>query len=470
MLNIEGEVINYVVNCIDLTDRKRIESDLQQLAFYDEITGLPNRRLLSERIQQSVISANEHGHTVGLIFIDLDNFKHINDHFGHGFGDELLKVFAEHLGNLIADDITVSRFGGDEFVILLNELPRHHASATMQCERIAEIIQFSFAKGVEVRNKLMHISTSIGITVSDCSEDDEHSLLMQADAAMYRAKAMGKNTMRFYNADIGTSMNEFFVLEGALRQELMKSADENNLFVVYQPQFDLQKNIIGAEALVRWVSEEHGFVSPARFVEVAEESGLIDELGMQVVEQVLDDIKRMEPVVCGSSLKHISINLSIKQLTNPNLAERLMKTFEEKKVAPEKVRFEFTESAFLDIALNPEKLFAEMSAMGFTFALDDFGTGFSSLSYLKDLPISELKIDKSFIDGIPDDESDMTICSATIDMAQKLGLEVVAEGVEEIAQLEWLKSSGCDILQGYLLSKPIPYEEFVDFLVDSDSQ
>ncbi len=470
VLNSQGEVINYIGNCTDLTERKRIELELQQLAFYDEVTGLPNRRLLSERIKESVASANEKGHTVGLIFIDLDNFKHINDNFGHGFGDELLQAFAENLNNLIAPEITVSRFGGDEFVILLNELPRHHASATMQCERIAEIIQFTFAKGVEVRNKLMHISTSIGITVSDCCEDDEHSLLMQADAAMYRAKAMGKNTMRFYNTDIGASMNEFFVLEAALRQELMKPAGENNLFMVYQPQYDLDKNIIGAEALVRWVSEEHGFVSPARFVEVAEESGLIDELGIQVVEQVLDDIKRMESVANQSSLQHISINLSIKQLTNPNLTDRLMKTFEQKQVAPQKVRFEFTESAFLDIALNPEKLFAEMSDMGFTFALDDFGTGFSSLSYLKDLPISELKIDKSFIDGIPGDDDDMTICSATIDMAQKLGLEVVAEGVEEVAQFEWLKDYGCDILQGYLLSKPVAYDDFVALLADSKAK
>lgn len=470
VLNDRGEVINYIGNCTDLSERKRIEDELQKLAFFDAVTGLPNRRRLTERIKTAVKSAVEREHTLGVVFVDLDNFKHINDNFGHSFGDDLLEVFAENLKTLISEQVTVARFGGDEFVVLLDSLPKNIASASMRCERVAEIIQFTLSKGIEVRNKLMHISTSIGITVSDCKDDDERSLLMQADAAMYQAKSMGKNTVRFYNSGIGAEMNEFFVLEAALRQELMLPANENNLFVVYQPQFDLNENIIGAEALVRWVSEEHGFVSPARFVEIAEESGLIDELGIQVVEQVLDDIQRMQSQIEASSLEHISINLSIKQLTNPNLAERLMNIFEYKQISPKKVRFEFTESAFLDNALNPETLFAEMSDMGFTFALDDFGTGFSSLSYLKDLPISELKIDKSFIDGIPEDENDMTICNATIDMAQKLGLEVVAEGVETAEQLEWLKGHGCDVLQGYLLSKPISYDDFVSLLDHSNSE
>jgi len=464
VLDDDGEVINYIGNFSDISQRKQIEEELEKLAFYDEVTGLPNRRLLTDRLQQAVKASKNHDHVLGIMFIDLDNFKQINDNFGHGFGDELLKAFGMKLQELVSDDITVSRFGGDEFVILFTELPEQIETASFQCERIAEIILESLVGGIDVNNQHVYVSTSIGIAVSNCQDDDEHSLLMQADAAMYQAKSMGKNTFRFYTQAIGDSMNEHFVLEAALRKELMKPAADNNLFVVYQPQFDIDKNIIGAEALVRWKSEEHGFVSPFKFVAVAEESGLIDELGMQVVEHVLNDINRMRTLFAESSLQHISINLSIKQLTNPNLAERLLTIFKEKDVEPDKVRFEFTESAFLDIALDPEKLFSEMSSMGFTFALDDFGTGFSSLSYLKELPISELKIDKSFIDGIPGDESDATICSATIDMAQNLGLEVVAEGVETEAQFNWLSEQGCDLLQGYLLSKPVVYDEFIKLL------
>ncbi len=456
-----GRVINYIGNFSDISQRKKIENELERLAFYDEVTLLPNRRLLTDRLIQAVRLAKRHKHTLGIMFIDLDNFKQINDNFGHGFGDELLKVFGRHLQDLMSEDITISRFGGDEFVILFTELPSQLETANFQCERMAEILLESLAGGIDVKQQHVYVSVSLGLTVSDCENDDEHSLLMQADAAMYQAKAMGKNTFRFYTQSIGEAMNERFSLEAALRKELKKAAEDSRFFMVYQPQFDADKQIVGAEALVRWNSQEFGFVSPFRFISVAEESGLIDELGMLVVENVLDDIKRMDRLFEKSSLQHISINLSIKQLTNPNLAKRLLEIFKEKEVEPERVRFEFTESAFLDNALDPKKLFSEMSAMGFTFSLDDFGTGFSSLSYLKELPISELKIDKSFVDGIPHDESDTKICSATIDMAQNLGLEVVAEGVEEQAQFDWLIEQDCNLLQGFLLGKPMPYDEFI---------
>ncbi len=457
----DGNVINYIGNFSDISQRKQIEEELEQLAFFDAVTGLPNRRLLMDRLQQTVRGAKQFHHSVGLLFIDLDNFKTVNDTFGHSFGDELLKSFAHHLKELVPDEMTISRFGGDEFVLFFAELPEAQEAASFQCERMAETLMRSLEKGLLVKEKHIDLAASVGITVSNCQEDDEQSLLMQADTAMYQAKSMGKNTFRFYSRSIGASMAERFQLEGGLRKELKKPVGENDLFVVYQPQYDINQNIMGAEALVRWQSEEFGFIPPFQFVPIAEESGLIDELGMQVVEQVLDDINCMEALFDKSSLQRISINLSIKQLTNPNLANRLLKVFKEKKVSPKRVRFEFTESAFLDNAVDPKTLFSEMSAIGFTFALDDFGTGFSSLAYLKELPISELKIDKSFIDGIPGDESDETICSATIDMAQKLGLEVVAEGVEYENQFQWLVEHGCDMLQGYLFSKPVVYDEFI---------
>lgn len=462
VLGKDNQVINYIGSFADISQRKQIEQELEFLAFYDSITQLPNRRLFTDRLEQTVKANHSTKQHLALMFIDLDNFKHINDTFGHAFGDELLAVFSSFVKELVPNSVTLSRFGGDEFVILFTELSESYETAAFQIEHMAQIILDSLADGLDVRQQNVYISTSIGIAVSDCSKDDAGSLLMKADTAMYQAKAMGKNTFRFYTDLIGDNMAERFKMEVALRHDLTLTKEVNSpLSVVYQPQYNKDKKLIGAEALVRWNSAELGVISPVDFINVAEESGLIDDLGMFVVHRVLSDIQQMEWLFNESSLDHISINLSIKQLTNPNLTERLLLAFEEHQVLSSKVRFEFTESAFLDNALDPKALFAEMSEEGFSFSLDDFGTGFSSLSYLKDLPISELKIDKSFVDGIPSDDSDMTICSATISMAQKLGLEVVAEGVETQEQFDWLAQQGCNLLQGYLMSRPLPYAEFV---------
>ncbi|WP_051640782.1 EAL domain-containing protein [Thiomicrorhabdus sp. Milos-T2] len=468
VLDNNQNVTNYIGSFSDITQRKKIEDELQFLAFYDAITELPNRRLFNDRLEQNLQCHKKEHHHLAVVFIDLDNFKQINDTFGHAFGDKLLVQFSQLIKNMMSDSVTVSRFGGDEFVMLFPELADKIEAAIFQVENIVKLLLEELTKGLAVDEHHVHVSCSIGIAVSDSSNDSVSSLLMQADSAMYQAKSMGKNTFRFYTDSLGESMAERFKMEVALRHDLYQvDSGESPFFVVYQPQYNRDMQMIGAEALVRWNSKEFGLVSPFYFITIAEESELIDKLGMFVVEQVLNDINHMDALFSYSTLKHISINLSIKQLTNPNLTSRLLSLFQENKVAPNKVRFEFTESAFLDNALDPKALFAEMSEIGFTFALDDFGTGFSSLSYLKDLPISELKIDKSFVDGIPADESDMTICSATISMAKKLGLELVAEGVETQEQFDWLVSHDCDLLQGYLMSKPISYEEFIAVLKEN---
>lgn len=453
-----GKVVNYIGNFSDISQRKKIENELEFLAFYDPVTQLPNRRLFNDRLKQAIKVSHQYHHGIGLMFIDLDNFKHINDTFGHAFGDQLLQAFSQKLQTLLSDDITISRFGGDEFVILLSELQDSMDAASFQCEHLAQIILDALEEGLEVADQKIHISPSMGIVFSFEDDLDAETLMMQADLAMYQAKIAGKNTFKFYTESIGEAMTEAFKMESALRQDL----SEGTAFQVeYQPQYNRHKAIVGAEALVRWNSTEYGLVSPLQFIPVAEESGLINELGFLVVKQVLKDIRQMALVFEQTALQHISINLSIKQLTNPRLAAQLVELFEAEQVDPHKVRFEFTESAFLDSSLNPKALFSEMSNIGFTFSLDDFGTGFSSLAYLKELPISELKIDKSFVDGIPNDESDMTICSATISMAQKLGLELVAEGVETQAQFDWLSAQGCDLLQGFLMSKSLKFNDFV---------
>ena len=465
VLGNDNQVINYIGNFSDISQRKKIEQELEFLAFYDAVTQLPNRRLFTDRLEQAIYKHQTSSENLSVMFVDLDNFKQINDTFGHAFGDKLLIEFSRVIKDIMPDSVTISRFGGDEFVLLFSELSDNKDTAAFQSEQMAEVLLDSLTSGLNIGEHNVYISSSIGITVSDCIDDTVSTLLMQADTAMYQAKEMGKNTFRFYSESIGESMAERFKMEVALRNDLSASTlSSSPFFVVYQPQYDAKKQVLGAEALVRWNSAEVGFVSPAEFIPVAEEAGLIDELGMFVVNRVLHDISNMANLFEESTLDHISINLSIKQLTNPNLTSRLLNAFQHEDVSPDKVRFEFTESAFLDNALNPKALFSEMSEMGFTFALDDFGTGFSSLSYLKELPISELKIDKSFVDGIPDDESDTTICSATIGMAQSLGLEVVAEGVETQAQFDWLAENNCDVLQGYLLSKPVKYDEFIKLL------
>jgi EAL domain-containing protein (putative c-di-GMP-specific phosphodiesterase class I) len=346
-------------------------------------------------------------------------------------------------------------------VILLSELQESFEAASFQCEHIAQIILYDLEDGLEIADQKIHLSSSIGIVVTDKCNMTAETLLKQADTAMYQAKEMGKNTFRFYTDSIGERITEHYKMGMALRQDLSKGGA---FHVVYQPQYNAEKIIIGAEALVRWYSEEYGLVSPMQFIPIAEESGLINEIGLLVVEQVLTDMITMDEIFIKTDLRRISINLSIKQLTNPNLSAHFLDLFKEKEVEPSKVRFEFTESVFLDKALDPKTLFSEMSDIGFTFSLDDFGTGFSSLSYLKELPISELKIDQSFVDGIPHEDSDTTICSATISMAKNLGLELVAEGVETQAQFDWLVAQGCDILQGYLMSKPIEFKAFIKLL------
>jgi len=468
VLGKDNSVINYIGNFSDISQRKKIEQELEFLAFYDAVTELPNRRLFTDRLEQAIYKHQTSRENLAVMFVDLDNFKQINDTFGHAFGDKLLIEFSRVITKIMPGSVTISRFGGDEFVLLFSGLSENKDTAAFQSEQMAEVLLNSITSGLNIGEQNVYISSSIGITVSDCVDDTVSTLLMQADTAMYQAKEMGKNTFRFYSESIGESMAERFKMEVALRNDLSASTPSSSpFFVVYQPQYNAKKQVVGAEALVRWSSAELGFMSPAKFITVAEEVGIIDELGMFVVNRVLHDISNMAALFEKSTLDHVSINLSIKQLTNPTLTSRLLNAFQHESVSPDKVRFEFTESVFLDNALNPKALFSEMSEIGFTFALDDFGTGFSSLSYLKDLPISELKIDKTFVDGIPNEESDTTICSATISMAQKLGLQLVAEGVETEGQFDWLVAHGCNLLQGYLMSQPIEYKEFVSLLEKS---
>lgn len=423
--------------------------------FYDLATGLPGRALFNEVLSETLLSLEPDCH-LAVMVIDLDGFKQINDAYGHNFGDRVLQEFSKILEGLFSSAL-VSRFGDDEFGVLIPFIKGTRQEAMFTCGHAIQILYESLSSGLLIHTERVHVLASTGITL--VKEGSAGQVVAQASIAMSKAKE-GRNTFCFYKESI-ESVSDKLSTVNDLRLSLVS---KEGFSVVYQPQFNSKMEIAGVEALVRWNSP-NGPISPVDFIPLAEETGLINELGMLVVEEVLGDIVRLGSYNKNCSLRAVSINLSIKQLANPNLFARLMGLFSKYQVPPSKVRFEFTESVFLEAFEDAKKLFAEMSKEGFTFSLDDFGTGFSSLSYLKTLPISELKIDKSFIDGITVNESDATICNATIGMAKKLGLEVVAEGVEHQEQFDWLVSEGCDLMQGYLMSKPVSFDEFRGLLL-----
>ncbi|BBP44385.1 bifunctional diguanylate cyclase/phosphodiesterase [Thiosulfativibrio zosterae] len=456
--NEEGEVTHYVGNFSDISEKKRYESELQRIAFYDGVTGLPNRRLFEDRLHQAINHCPMAICQLALLFIDLDDFKKINDTKGHGFGDALLKEFAKLLSEALPQKAEIGRFGGDEFMVLLPELSMNNVQAIAEIEQLAQILVHRLNEGCKVQGEQVAVSGSIGISMTDCQHADFDKLLKEADTAMYLAKSSGKNTFQFFSESLQKSLNERIVIENALKSSLQEGTD---FFMVYQPQYNHDLKAIGAEALVRWQTESLGMVSPAVFIPLVESMGLMDRLGELVLQMVIADMQRYSNAELPEGFMHISINLSIKQLHQKNLAQNIKQHLSEAGISPEMIRLEFTESALLEKNLDTEALLAEFSELGFSFALDDFGTGFSSMSYLKDLPISELKIDKMFVDGLPNEESDKIICEATLFLTQKLQLESVAEGIETFDQLVWLKNNGCDYFQGFYLSKPHRYAQML---------
>ena len=440
----------------DITQRKQAEQEIEDLAFFDPLTGLPNRRLLLDRLRQAVASCRRNRHTGGVLFIDLDSFKSLNDTLGHDQGDVLLQQVALRLRACVPrGSDTVARHGGDEFVILLEGFSGEPEDIARQAEAVAEKILAAFAAPFKLDHHQHHSSASIGVALFDEEIGDVDELLKRADLAMYQAKTAGRNTIRFFDPEMQTVINTRVQLEAELRQGLQR----NEFRVHYQSQTDGEGHTTGAEALVRWQHPHRRLVLPAMFIPLAEETGLILPLGQWVLETACSQLVAWSRIPATSHLT-VAVNVSAYQFRQGDFVEQVMQAIRRTGADPNKLKLELTESLLVeDVERTVEKM-KYLKAKGIRFALDDFGTGYSSLSYLKRLPLDQLKIDKSFVRDVLTDPSDAAIARTVLVLGHTLGLEVIAEGVETLSQRDFLARNGCRAYQGYLFSRPVPAEQF----------
>ncbi len=439
----------------DVTLRKRSEEEIHRLAFYDSLTQLPNRRLLHERLLQSMSLSERSGRHGALMFIDLDHFKTINDTQGHDVGDLLLKEVAARLKRNVREGDTVARLGGDEFVVTLEGLSTDASEAASHTETIAEKIRSELSQPYLLKDTEHHSSPSIGISLYRGQEFSLDEVLKQADLAMYQAKAAGRNMLCFFDPTMQAVMEH----RAELEKDLRASIRLQQLQLYYQMQVDDSGRVVAAEALIRWQHPQRGLVSPCQFIPLAEEIGMIIPIGDWVIEQACAQLKQweMEPAMRDIEL---SVNISTRQLSQPYFTEHITESLERSGIRPSRLKLELTESFILHNVEEAIEKMEELRHIGIRFALDDFGIGYSSLSYLKRLPLEQLKIDQSFIHDIARDRNGDVMVRTIIDIANNFGLKVVAEGVEADEQLAFLRQYGCNRYQGYLFGKPVPVSEF----------
>ncbi|SFC12322.1 PAS domain S-box-containing protein/diguanylate cyclase (GGDEF) domain-containing protein [Marinospirillum celere] len=459
--NSEGRILQFAAIFSDITDRKRKEEQIHTLAYYDDLTGLANRRLLIDRLELALSSAKRHKHKMAVLFLDLDLFKRINDTLGHLAGDEVLKEVARRLEANINEGDSVARLGGDEFTVLVPEVETLHLLETEASRLIHALTQ-----PLNIMQNQLVVSTSIGISVFPDDGDSAETLLKHADTAMYRAKDAGRNNFCFYNAVMGERNYTDLALEHGLRQAM----DQESLYLAYQPKIDVDSGRwVGMEALLRWQDVDLGEVSPADFIPLAEKLGLIESLGDWVLDQVCQQLVKWQEV--SSWLPQVSINVSARQLVDSSFAERLFKRLESYGLSAELIELELTESCLVLTEEDVQhQLLRDLKAGGIQVSIDDFGTGYSSLSYLRKLPITTLKIDASFIRELPENREDEQLVRAIIAMGQALGLQLVAEGVETPAQAELLQKLGCPVCQGFWMARPALPEQIGAWLARVDSQ
>jgi diguanylate cyclase (GGDEF)-like protein/PAS domain S-box-containing protein len=452
----DGGITHYVGTLVDITQRKADEAEIENLAFYDPLTQLPNRRLLVDRLQQALVACSRNQQRGAILFIDLDDFKTLNDTQGHDVGDQLLQQVARRLLTCVRAGDTVARLGGDEFVVMLEELSGSSKEAATQAQIVGEKILTALAPPYLLAGHEHHNTGSVGGTLFGDHRETVDDLLKRADLAMYRAKAAGRNTLRFFDPRMQIEVTARAVLEAELR----RGVREGQLVLHYQPQVDGEGRVTGAEALVRWQHPRRGLVSPAEFIPLAEETGLIEPLGQWVLEsacaQLLAWSARPE-----TALLTLSMNVSAREFRHPEFVARALEVIDRTGVDPQKLMLEFTESPLPD---DLEETIAKMTAMkahGERFSLDDFGTGYSSLSYLKHLPLDQLKIDQSFVRDVFIDPNDAAVARTIIALGQDLGLAVIAEGVETVEQRDFLAHQGCRAFQGYLFGRPGPADVLI---------
>ena len=452
----DEQVILFMVQDISL--RKQSEEDIHRLAFYDALTTLPNRRLLQERLAQSMNISARSGKHGALMFIDLDNFKSLNDTQGHDCGDLLLQEVASRLTRSVREGDTVTRLGGDEFVVALESLNSIAQEAAAQAETIAEKIRNELSLPYQLNGIDHHSSPSIGVSLFRGHQNSLDEVLKQADLAMYQAKASGRNKVCFFDPAMQAKME----YRAELEQDLRASLRLQQLMLHFQMQVDDSGHVVGAEALLRWCHPVRGMVSPAQFIPLAEEVGMILPIGDWVIEQACLQLKKWERDPAMRDIR-LAVNISARQLSQPYFVELMKEAIEQSGIRASHLKLELTESFILtDVEEAIEKML-ELRAIGVRFSMDDFGTGYSSLAYLTRLPLEQLKIDQSFVRDISRDKNSRVMTRTIINIAHNFGLEVIAEGVETDEQLAFLRQYGCNKFQGYLFGKPIPAQEFEQY-------
>ena len=431
-------------------ERQKAEQTIRHQALYDDLTKLPNRRLLLERLTRELSRSRRHDHTGAVLFLDLDHFKTINDSLGHGVGDELLRSVAARLRRRLRKEDTAARLGGDEFVLLIPELANDIDIASGKVRRLANEVLKEFREPFTVSGHELHVSASIGVAIFPIADEKPEDLLKKADVAMYSAKAGGRGAMQLFLPSMQQAADRRLTIERGLRRAL----SNGELELYYQPQFVSDERLFGAEALMRWNHPGEGLVPPSQFIQIAEETGLIIPMGDWALRQACQDLVLIEE---DSDIR-FSVNISPRQFREPNFVERVKTILNETGASAERLCFEITEGTVIDNIDQAVERMEQLKSLGLSFSVDDFGTGHSSLAYLKRLPLDVIKIDQSFVRDIHSDPNDAIIVQTIIAMSHHMGLDVIAEGVETPQAKEFLLSKGCDKYQGYLFGRPEPFD------------
>ena len=444
----------------DISRRKRDEEEIRHLALYDHLTGLPNRKLLVERLQRAIYTSTRTGRLGAVLFIDLDNFKSLNDTQCHDFGDQLLRQAGERLQRCVRKSDTVARWGSDEFIVILEKLSTSEAEAESQAHLVATKVLGAFQHPFQLDGYEHYNTASVGVALFETRQNAVETLLKRADLAMYQAKSAGRNSIRFFKPEMQRKAMQRAELEATLRGAIQRQ----EFMLKYQPQIGKEGRIVGVEALVRWLHPEKGMISPGDFIPVAEETGLILPLGYWVLETACHQLVAWSDNLIMQRLV-MSVNVSARQFRHPAFLDEVVKTLATTGADPHRLKLEITESVLLD---NLEEMVVKMNALkqrGISFAIDDFGTGYSSLSYLKRLPLDQLKIDQSFVRDVLSDPNDAIIARTIVGLGHSLGLDVIAEGVETEDQRMFLANSGCKAYQGYLFSEPLSVDKLEAFVL-----
>jgi diguanylate cyclase (GGDEF)-like protein/PAS domain S-box-containing protein len=449
----QDKLIHYVAIFSDVSDKKAAEQEIHNLAFFDPLTNLPNRRLLLDRLQHEIAAAKRQSKYGALFFLDLDHFKTLNDSRGHQVGDELLIQVAQRLQSIIRNEDTASRLGGDEFIIMVPGRFMDLQQATDHAAMLAEKILLAINQPFIVQGSEHHFSTSIGVTLYPETADEPEDVIQQADTAMYRAKERGRNDISFFQPSMQEAADRRLTLEKEMRLALQ----EKQFVLHYQAQFNKQQQVVSAEALIRWIHPEKGMVSPAEFIPLAEATQLILPIGAWVLHETCNQIKAWDEQ--GHRIDHVAVNVSSRQFRQSGFVQQVRQALMDAGISAKRLVVELTEGCVIEDIDDTIAKMQALQAMGVRISIDDFGVGYSSLSYLKSLPLSQLKIDQSFVRHC-DDASAAVIVETIIMMANSLGLNVIAEGVENQAQVDFLTAKGCFFYQGFYFARPVAAANF----------